>query len=127
MRGNASTFLLFVYGTLKRGGCRHGPLASQRYRGETRTRSKYALYDLGDYPGLTADSEFGQAVHGEVYEVEATLSAWLDTVEGAPNWFKRDTIDVEGFSEPVWAYFYQGDPAGARRIDSGRWDNDRTS
>src|SRR2546421_721985 len=57
MHGNASTFLLFVYGTLKRGGCRHGPLAGQRYRGETHTRPRYALYDLGDYPGLTATSE----------------------------------------------------------------------
>jgi gamma-glutamylcyclotransferase (GGCT)/AIG2-like uncharacterized protein YtfP len=125
MHGKASTFLLFVYGTLKRGGCRHGPLAGQRYRGETYTRPKYALYDLGNYPGLTIENEAGQRVHGEVYEVEETLSTWLDTVEGAPDWFKRDRIEVEGFSEPVWAYFYQGDQAGALRIDSGRWDNDR--
>jgi gamma-glutamylcyclotransferase (GGCT)/AIG2-like uncharacterized protein YtfP len=124
MRGHTTTFLLFVYGTLKRGGCRHGPLASQRYRGEARTRPMYALHDLGDYPGLTAEYENGQAVHGEVYEVDESLSRWLDTVEGSPGWFKREPIEVQGFSEPVWAYFYQGDPTGAPRIDSGRWDND---
>ncbi len=125
MHAKPSTFLLFVYGTLKRGGCRHGPLAGQRYRGETRTRPGYALYNLGDYPGLTSDRENGQAVQGEVYEVEETLLSWLDTVEGSPDWFKREPIDIEGFSEPVWAYFYQGDPAGGQRIASGRWDNDR--
>jgi gamma-glutamylcyclotransferase (GGCT)/AIG2-like uncharacterized protein YtfP len=125
MDGKTNTFLLFVYGTLKRGGCRHGPLAGQHYRGETRTRPKYALYDLGNYPGLTIDNENGQAVHGEVYEIEQTLSSWLDTVEGAPDWFRRGPIEVEGFSEPVWAYFYQGDPVGRPCIESGRWENDR--
>jgi gamma-glutamylcyclotransferase (GGCT)/AIG2-like uncharacterized protein YtfP len=125
MPSKPSTFLLFVYGTLKRGGCRHGPLACQRFRGETRTRPRYALYDLGAYPGLTASGDAGQSVHGEVYVVEDSLLSWLDTVEGAPGWFKRTLIDVEGYSVPVWAYFYQGDPAGKPRIDSGRWDNDR--
>jgi gamma-glutamylcyclotransferase (GGCT)/AIG2-like uncharacterized protein YtfP len=125
MPGKAPRFLLFVYGTLKRGGCRHGPLAGQRFRGETRTRPGYALYDLGSYPGLTPIGDAGQAVHGEIYEVEEILLSWLDTVEGSPDWFKRELIDVEGFSEPVWAYFYQGDPTGKSRIISGRWDNDR--
>jgi gamma-glutamylcyclotransferase (GGCT)/AIG2-like uncharacterized protein YtfP len=125
MGGSSRTFLLFVYGTLKRGGCRHGPLAGQRFLGETRSRPMYALYDLGNYPGLTMDADAGQAVHGEVYEVEETLLSWLDIVEGSPDWFKREPIEVAGFSEPVWAYFYQGDPASVPRIASGRWDNDR--
>jgi gamma-glutamylcyclotransferase (GGCT)/AIG2-like uncharacterized protein YtfP len=123
MHGKVPTFLLFVYGTLKCGGCRHGPLASQRFRGEAHTQLGYALYDLGDYPGLRVDRESGQIVHGEVYEVEETLSAWLDTVEGAPSWFQREPIELVGFTETVWAYFYQGDPSGCRRIASGRWDN----
>jgi gamma-glutamylaminecyclotransferase len=125
MQGKGPTFFLFVYGTLKRGGCRHGPLASQRFRGEARTPPRYALHDLGEYPGLTTDEETGQAVHGEVYEVEESLTPWLDTVEGAPSWFKRAPIDVEGYSDIVWAYFYQGDPAGRPRIASGKWNNDR--
>jgi gamma-glutamylcyclotransferase (GGCT)/AIG2-like uncharacterized protein YtfP len=123
MRGQVPTFLLFVYGTLKRGGCRHGPLAGQRFRGETCTRPGYILYDLGEYPGLTAGADSVVAVQGEVYEVEEALLPWLDTVEGAPGWFKREPIAVEGFTEPVWAYFYQGDPTGAIRLASGRWDN----
>jgi gamma-glutamylaminecyclotransferase len=127
MRDKASTLLLFVYGTLKRGGCRHGPLAGQHFRGEAHTRPGYALYDLGDYPGMTRALPAGQVVHGEMYEVEETLLSWLDTVEGAPDWFKREPVEVEGFSEVVWAYLYQGDPADRPRIASGRWENDRTA
>ena len=83
MSRSGPTFLLFVYGTLKRGGCRHGPLADQRYRGEACTVPLYSLHDLGDYPGLTR-SEAGQEVQGEVYEVPESLLPWLDAVEGAP-------------------------------------------
>jgi gamma-glutamylcyclotransferase (GGCT)/AIG2-like uncharacterized protein YtfP len=126
MRGKVSTFLLFVYGTLKRGGCRHGPLLQQHFKGAARTCRKYALYDLGDYPGLAPVSDDGQAVHGEVYEVEETLIPWLDAAEGAPAWFKREPIEIEGYSEPVWAYFYQGNPADRPRIESGCWDNARS-
>jgi gamma-glutamylcyclotransferase (GGCT)/AIG2-like uncharacterized protein YtfP len=114
-------FLLFVYGTLKRGGCRHGPLAGQTCRGEALTQPLYALYNLGDYPGL-AKSEPGQEVQGEVYEVDESLIPWLDTVEGAPDWFKRQPIEVRGYSG-VWAYFYQGDVSAHSPIPSGRWDN----
>ena len=75
--------------------------------------------------GLTQAGEEGQMVHGEVYEVEDALLPWLDTVEGSPGWFQREPIEVEGHSENVWAYFYQGDPADRPRVASGRWDNER--
>jgi gamma-glutamylcyclotransferase (GGCT)/AIG2-like uncharacterized protein YtfP len=122
MHGKANTFLLFVYGTLKHGGCRHGPLIGQRFRGPARTRPRYALYDLDDYPGLALADE-GQVVHGEVYEVEESLLSWLNAVEGAPDWFERKPVEVEGFYEVVWAYFYKGDPTDRLRIDSGEWVN----
>jgi gamma-glutamylaminecyclotransferase len=124
MSRSGSTFLLFVYGTLKRGGCRHRPLAGQRYRGEACTQPLYALHDLADYPGLKK-SDTGQEVQGEVYEVEESLLPWLDTVEGAPDWFNRQPIEIRGYSEVVWAYFYQGDASDRPVIPSGRWDNDR--
>src|SRR5207248_3399857 len=81
------TFRLFVYGTLKRGGCRHRLLAGQRFLGETRTRPRYALFDLGAYPGLVPEAE-GESVHGELYEVDAGLLAVLDEEEGAPELFR---------------------------------------
>jgi gamma-glutamylcyclotransferase (GGCT)/AIG2-like uncharacterized protein YtfP len=116
-------FLLFVYGTLKRGGCRHEPLERQAFRGEARTRPLYALYHLGAYPGLKPCPDAGQVVQGELYEVERSLLPWLDKVEGAPDWFALAPVELEGVEGPAWAYYYQGDVAGRVLIESGTWDN----
>lgn len=118
-----NVFLLFVYGTLKRGGCRHGPLARQTYRGAARTRPRYALYHLGAYPGLKPCPEGGQVVHGELYEVERSLLSWLDRVEGAPDWFALAPIELDGIEGQTWAYYYQGDASGRPLVESGVWDN----
>jgi gamma-glutamylcyclotransferase (GGCT)/AIG2-like uncharacterized protein YtfP len=122
VRQPADPFLLFVYGTLQRGGVRHGPLARQRFLGEYRTRPRYALYDLGTYPGLVASDE-GQVVAGELYEVERSLLVYLDGVEGAPSWFALGPIDLEESPGQAWAYFYQQNPVDRPRIASGKWYN----
>jgi gamma-glutamylcyclotransferase (GGCT)/AIG2-like uncharacterized protein YtfP len=116
-------FLLFVYGTLKRSGCRHGPLARQLYRGQAHTSPRYALYHLGDYPGLVACALAGQAVHGELYEVGPELLGWLDETEGAPELFDLAPVELVGVAGPAWTYFYQLDPAGRPRVESGNWEN----
>jgi gamma-glutamylaminecyclotransferase len=120
-----STFLLFVYGTLKRGGCRHGPLATQRYLGEVATAARYALYDLGDYPGLVACADGGQVVHGELFDVDCALVGWLDDVEGSPDWFRLGRVEMASGAGEVLAYFYQGEPGDRTRVASGRWENAR--
>ncbi|MFO0842543.1 MAG: gamma-glutamylcyclotransferase family protein [Gemmataceae bacterium] len=122
-RGSTGTFRLFVYGTLKRGGCRHAALASQRCLGEAKTTAGYALHNLGDYPGLVTCPEGGQVVHGELYEVDHGLVDWLDATEGSPDWFKLGPVEVVGVSGAVWAYFYQGEPGDRPRVASGRWEN----
>jgi gamma-glutamylcyclotransferase (GGCT)/AIG2-like uncharacterized protein YtfP len=123
LHGTQGTFLLFVYGTLKRGGIRHGALARARPRGEAHTRPHYALYDLGEYPGLKEVGDEGQAVHGELYEVDRRLIYWLDRMEGAPDWFALGRVELAGRADEAWAYFYQGDASGKPRVASGRWEN----
>ena len=123
LRGLKGTFKLFVYGTLKRGGCRHGPLATQRCLGPAKTTTTYALHDLGDYPGLVPCPEGGTAVHGELYEVDCSLVGWLDAKEGSPDWFKLEPVEVVGVEGVVWGYLYQGDPAGKPRLEAGVWRN----
>jgi gamma-glutamylaminecyclotransferase len=122
-RGSTGTFQLFVYGTLKRGGCRHAPLASQRYLGEARTTASYALHNLGDYPGLVGCREGGDVVHGELYEVDCALVDWLDAMEGSPDWFKLDPVELAHHDGVVWAYFFQGEVGEKPRIVSGWWEN----
>jgi gamma-glutamylcyclotransferase (GGCT)/AIG2-like uncharacterized protein YtfP len=117
----SGTFLLFVYGTLKRGGVRHVHLAGQRFLGEAVTLPRYALIDLGDYPGMVS-VEDGQAVHGELYEVSRELIPTLDRVERAPSLFALGPVGLDGH-DGVLAYLYMQEPPGRPRITSGRWDN----
>ncbi len=119
---SAGTFRLFVYGTLKRDGRRHPFLAQQHCLGAARTRPLYALLDLGAYPGLVTCPE-GEAVEGELYEVDRELVSSLDEVEGAPELFRLAPVEVEDVAGPVQAYFYQRDVFGRARCPSGRWDN----
>jgi gamma-glutamylcyclotransferase (GGCT)/AIG2-like uncharacterized protein YtfP len=118
---SSGTILLFVYGTLKRGGRRHGLLAGQLSRGEARTRPLYALHHLGSYPGLVAATGAGQVVRGELYEIDCALLGRLDRVEGAPELFDLGSVELEDGVGPAWAYFYQLGPAGPR-IESGVWE-----
>jgi gamma-glutamylcyclotransferase (GGCT)/AIG2-like uncharacterized protein YtfP len=116
------TFLLFVYGTLKRGGVRHGPLEKQRFLGEARTVPGYALWDLGAYPGLTTSEDQGR-VCGELYEVDRSLLCWLDAVEGAPGLFALGPVELEGNRGPATAYFYRMPTEDRTPVAGGEWDN----
>ena len=73
--------LLFLYGTLKRGGSNHGYLRGQRFVGVARTEARYRLYDLGGYPGLVEVEAEGLSITGEIWEVDAEGLARLDELE----------------------------------------------
>jgi gamma-glutamylaminecyclotransferase len=114
-------FTLFVYGTLMRGGARSHLLAAQHFRGEARTLPRYALFDLGAYPGMVRCDANRAAVSGELYEVAAGLIPALDREEGAPTLFRLDLVAVESGVEPVFAYLYQRSVEGAPLCPDGRW------
>jgi gamma-glutamylaminecyclotransferase len=73
---------VFVYGTLKRGGSNHHFLAGQQFLGEATTVPGYALYSLGDYPGMVRSNNTAQVVTGEVWSVDDACLARLDKLEG---------------------------------------------
>jgi gamma-glutamylcyclotransferase (GGCT)/AIG2-like uncharacterized protein YtfP len=124
-RSPDATVKLFVYGTLRRAGRFHAPLAAQPFLGPARTAPSYALLDLGDYPGLVCDGAAGQAVEGELYAVAGPLLDLLDRIEGAPRLFRLAPIELEGQDGPVFAYFYQRPVNGQPRCPGGRWDDRR--
>lgn len=76
--------LLFVYGTLKRGGSNHGWMGGQTFLGLARTVPGLTLYSLGEYPGLVADAADREGVTGELWAVDAAALARLDKFEGVP-------------------------------------------
>lgn len=98
--------LLFIYGTLKRGGRAHHRLAGQRFVGEAETEPRYRVYDIGPYPGLAAVETQGIAVRGELWDVDQACLASLDEYEEAPELFDRRPVAVQGVSGPVEAYYY---------------------
>ena len=74
--------LIFVYGTLKKGGSNHHLLAGQKFLGAARTIPGFRLYDLGGHPGMIPLPGDQAGVIGEVWEVDAASLAQLDVFEG---------------------------------------------
>jgi gamma-glutamylcyclotransferase (GGCT)/AIG2-like uncharacterized protein YtfP len=97
---------VFVYGTLKRGFGNHFLLNNATFVGEYTTKPMYRLFASG----LPFLSEGGnKAIKGEVYAVDDATLAALDRLEGHPNAYRREAVKLEGFADPVVAYFFQGD------------------
>lgn len=107
---------IFVYGTLKRTGCRRSVLRDQEFLGEASTQAAYRMFSLGDYPGLVdaaqlvgSDHQPGFRIHGELYEVDGDCKRKLDAIECVDEGlYQLRSIDlVAPFdSEEVFAYFY---------------------
>jgi gamma-glutamylaminecyclotransferase len=112
--------VLFVYGTLKRGCKNHHHIADQRFLDQARTAPGYALYDLGDYPGLVADAGDTQGVTGELWEVDEAALSRLDEFEGVDEGlYRRQRVELRDSVNHAHAhtYLYARDP-GQRRIGS---------
>lgn len=109
---------VFVYGTLKQGCRNHYLLTDAAFVGEVWTKPKCLMYDCGRFPALV-ESEQGQRVFGELYEVAPPLLAQLDLLEEVPNQYKRSTIELEDGSF-AQAYFYLRSTEGCP-ICEGIW------
>jgi gamma-glutamylaminecyclotransferase len=84
--------LLFVYGTLRRGGPNHALLAGARPLGAATTVERHALF-VEDFPYL-APTPAVHRVRGEVYGVDAATLAAIDRLEGHPTWYERRPVAV---------------------------------
>lgn len=99
--------LLFVYGTLRRGGSNHHLLQDALFLGLARTIAAYALY-LGDYP-YVAKSPPVSPIVGEVYAVDARTLALVDNLEEHPDWYRREPVQARldnGGQLTAWLYFH---------------------
>ena len=107
---SSEVYLVFVYGSLKRGFELHEYVADQRFIGVAKTVRAYELYDCGSYPAMVRSDRDGSAVAGEVYEVTPQCLAVLDEVEGVSlNLYLPEKVKLQRpfdrFS--VLAYIYQ--------------------
>ncbi|MBS0631248.1 MAG: gamma-glutamylcyclotransferase [Verrucomicrobia bacterium] len=98
--------LVFVYGTLKRGGSNHGFLMGECFLGHARTVPGYTLYTLDGYPGMVPDAS-AEGVLGELWSVDAKCLAALDDLEGvSENLYRRAPIQLEAPFATVAAETY---------------------
>lgn len=118
------SFLLFAYGSLKRGEAPADArelLRPCQVVGPASVRG--TLYDVGDFPALLLAGD--DRVHGEIWRCPAGLLQALDRYEGVDDaLFRRVGVEIDGSG--CWTYV-AGPALGARllpeaRIRSGRWE-----
>ncbi len=123
MQSDPTRQLIFVYGTLMRGNCRHHVLTEQEFLGEANTKQRYRLFNLGIYPGLVETAIHGFAIQGELYAVTPECLNKLDQIEAVETGlYERKKIQLQS----PWAdsdaegYFFLGDVSTCTDIGS-RW------
>jgi|TARA_R110000787_G_scaffold37078_3_gene94434 gamma-glutamylcyclotransferase (GGCT)/AIG2-like uncharacterized protein YtfP len=95
---------VFVYGTLKKGGPLHGHLDnSELVHIGTTKESQWHMRSLGAFPAMTRGNA---KVQGQVYMVNDETLKLLDYVEGVPNLYNRERIEIDSWPSLVWAYIY---------------------
>ncbi len=130
--GPANPNVIFAYGTLMRGECRHD-LIAPRLRGVHNPArvTGASLVRIDWHPGLVLTSE--GAVHGELFEVDDMAAALeeLDPYEDFGGYgddgslYRRSIVSAHTNGGPVlaWTYVYLGDAAALPVIASGRWSD----
>ena len=122
--------LVFVYGTLRRGGSNAFRMEGAEFVGEAIVRG--SLYTISWYPGLVLNEDAGN-VRGEVFRVGPELLRALDEFEGLAageiegcEYRRVETrIHLDGVATDevvlAWAYDWIGQVDDANRISSGDW------
>jgi gamma-glutamylcyclotransferase (GGCT)/AIG2-like uncharacterized protein YtfP len=127
--------LLFVYGTLMRGGKLHhllSPSPDVKFVGKAKIRAKLYLPQGENYPGAVATSSANRYVFGELYALpnpERVLKR-LDLAEGCEEGlFIRRLVDTfqAGGKRKAWTYLYAKSVAGAELVPHGRFQTVRAA
>ncbi len=130
MKSDTGSELVFVYGTLRRGGSNAFRMDGAEFVGRGRVEGK--LYEISWYPGLVLGRKFGW-VTGEVYRVGQAQLRALDEfegisaneIEGAE--YRRVGADVALDGMPYddtvhcSTFEWKGPVAVERQIPSGDW------
>ncbi len=119
--------LVFVYGTLRRGGTNHFRMEGADFISPGTVMGR--LYRIDWYPGLVLD-DAGDEIHGEVYSVGPELLAGLDVFEGISagevdgSEYRRVHVTVmQRNSQPItaWVWEWLGQTEENQRLSDGDW------
>lgn len=112
-------YLVFVYGTLKKGQPNFKMLDAANGRAEflahAQTVERYPLViaTKDNIPFLLNVPGTGQRVHGEIYSVDQQMLHFLDRFEGCPEMYQRTAVQLE---------VQDGDGEGEHTLRPGRFE-----
>ena len=124
---------VFVYGTLKEGHGNNVLLSFSERLGTGITEDKYIMYELG-IPYVSKSFKLTR-ISGEVYRVKLDTLEALDLLEGHPNWYKREKVEVEYYDlksnshikDYAWLYFNEQIPNSAEVNKHGIYGHEKAS
>lgn len=100
----AKRTLVFVYGTLKRGGAWNHLLRDAEFLGSGMTVDRRPMI-IDGIPYLL-DEDAGHQVRGELFGVDASTLRALDSLEGNGRWYERRIKTVVVSDERYDAFIY---------------------
>ena len=119
--------MVFVYGTLRRGGSNHFRMEGAEFI--TAGRIYGRMYKIDWYPGLVLD-DAGDDIIGEVYAVDIKMLGSLDSFENVSagdtegSEYRRVETTVtrpDGETLLAWVWEWLGEAGEDRRVRSGDW------
>lgn len=119
--------LVFVYGTLRRGGSNHFRMAGAEFVAAGTITGR--MYRIDWYPGLVLDDAGGE-IHGEVYSVRPEQLSELDIFEGlsageieGSEYRRVQTTVVQQDSRTctAWVWEWLGMTDESQRLTDGDW------
>ncbi len=119
--------IVFVYGTLRRGGSNHFRMAGGEFVAAATVAGR--LYRIDWYPGLVLD-DAGDEIHGEVFSVNAEQLAALDIFEGLSageiegSEYRRVPAAVvcqDSHVLTAWVWEWLGITDESQRLTDGDW------
>lgn len=122
--------LVFVYGTLRRGGSNHFRMAGAEFLAPGTVMGR--MYKIDWYPGLVLD-DAGDEIHGEVFSIGPELLGELDVFEGVSagevegSEYRRVPVTVvlqDSRTVTAWVWEWLGQFDESRRVREGDWLKD---
>jgi gamma-glutamylcyclotransferase (GGCT)/AIG2-like uncharacterized protein YtfP len=121
--------LVFVYGTLRRGGSNHFRMAGARFVALGSITGR--IYRIDWYPGLVLDP-VGDEIYGEIYALDPEQLMALDVFEGVSagevegSEYRRvetTVVQQDSQTQTAWVWEWVGLTDESQRISGGNWLN----
>lgn len=112
-------YKVFVYGSLKRGFGNNVLLRDAEFIGNDETiRSDFDLRCWGAYPAVYESGS--TVVKGELYSVDDGTFTSLDGLEGYPDFYNRQLVELKSGNK-AWMYFIENEEPTGEPCEEGLW------